>query len=204
MRSSSPILHAVLLRRALGLAAAWSLAVAPVAIAQAGLLSPIRNVAMSATKPSVLTVLVASGSAQTLAGITDNAVNLFPSPVSITTAWDLRPGTAAVRLIAWFGTPAQALANGTNYIAASRIRGRVRTTPVLAQQPTAWTSFTQNTSSGVGINGGTLRLFRIPITAANRRSSRTQNLELQLDLTGQPATTAGTYSGTLNLRAVTQ
>jgi hypothetical protein len=40
-------------------------------------------------------------------------------------------------------------------------------------------------------------------TGSNKKSTRTIDLELQLDLTGQ-TTTPGTYTGTLNLRAVTQ
>jgi hypothetical protein len=94
------------------------------------------------------------------------------------------------------------LVNGSAALATARMRGRVRTAPITAWQPTNWTSFTQNGTRGVGTNGGTLRLFRIPVNAANIRSSRTLDLELQLDLTGQPAINAGLWTGTINVRAI--
>jgi hypothetical protein len=69
--------------------------------------------------------------------------------------------------------------------------------------PTSFTAFTQAAVGGAGQAGGSLLLFTTTITGVNKKSSRTDNLELQIDLTGQSAT-AGTYTGTLNLRAVTQ
>jgi hypothetical protein len=123
--------------------------------------------------------------------------------VRITTSWDLQPGTGSVRLLAYFTTPAQALANGTNFVTSARMQGRDLTAPTLPWQPTAWRAFTQNGNLGVGVNGGTLRLFRLPINAANARSSRTIDLELRLNLSGQPALAAGTYSGTIHVRAFT-
>ncbi len=56
---------------------------------------------------------------------------------------------------------------------------------------------------GVGVNTTTLRFFRIPIIAANATGSRTFDLELQIDLTGQPTLTAGTYTGSITIRAFT-
>ena len=41
------------------------------------------------------------------------------------------------------------------------------------------------------------------MNGTNKKSNRTDDLYLQIDLTGQTAT-AGTYTGTLNLRAITQ
>ena len=172
--------------------------------AQAGVTSLARTVAMSATKASALSVSIVSGASQTMTNLTDNAINTFATPVRVTTAWTVsRSATSEVRLLAYFSTPAQALASGTNFIAATQVRGRVLTTPVTTWQPTAWTPFTQNGSRGVGVNAATLRLFRIPITAANATGSRTFDLELQIDLTGQPALTAGTYTGSITIRAFT-
>lgn len=170
--------------------------------AQGGLLSAIRTVQMSATKASSLTVSVTSGSAQTLTTVVDNVANNFPTPVRITTSWDLPSGVPTVRLVAYFVNPAQALVNGSAVLATARMRGRVLTAPITVWQPTSWTAFTQNGTGGVGTNGGTLRLFRIPVNAANIRSSRTLDLELQLDLTGQPVINAGIWTGTINVRAI--
>ena len=166
--------------------------------AQAGLLSNIAVVTINATKPTSLTVLVNSGGTQTMANLTDNIANNFSTPVNITTAWDINPSAASVSLLGYFSTPAQALANGTDYITSSLVKGKMST-----GTPVAFTAFTQNAVGGAGQAGGSLLLFTTAITGANKKSSRTDNLDLQIDLTGQTAT-AGLYTGTLNLRAVTQ
>ncbi len=89
----------------------------------------------------------------------------------------------------------QAFVNGTSALSTARMKGRVLTTPITTWQPTTWTAFTQNSTRGVGVNGATLRLFRILVTAANRKASRTLDLELQLDLTGQAPINAGVLDG---------
>ncbi|MGQ0765347.1 MAG: hypothetical protein ACT4OZ_06745 [Gemmatimonadota bacterium] len=170
------------------------------AAAQSGLLSNTALVTINATKPASLTVTVNSGGTQTLASLTDNAVNNFATPVNITTAWDINPSASAVVLVGYFATPAQALANGTDFIASSLVRGRLGA----AGPYTAFTgAVVTGGASSVGVAGGTLQLFSQAITGANRRANRTDDLHLQIDLTAQIAT-AGTYTGTLNLRAITQ
>lgn len=168
------------------------------ASAQPGLLSNIATVTINATKPTSLTVTVNSGGTQTLASLTDNATNNFATPVNITTAWDINPSAASVSLVGYFSNPAQALTNGPDNIASSLVKGMMST-----GTPTSMTAFTQNAVGGAGQAGGSLLLFTTAISGANKKSSRTDDLNLQIDLTGQTAT-AGTYNGTLNLRAVTQ
>ena len=56
----------------------------------------------------------------------------------------------------------------------------------------------------IGTAGGSLRLFSININGTNKTATRTDNLNLQIDLTGAPILPPGTYSGTLNIEAVTQ
>ena len=186
--------------RCLHLAAIASLVVAGTASAQSGLLSNTSAVTINATKQASLTVTINSGGTQTLAALTDNAVNNFATPVNITTAWDINPSAAAVVLAGYFSTPAQALANGTNFIASSLVRARLG----LAG---AFNPFTGGVVTGgastTGVAGGTLQLFSQGITGVNRNSNRTDDLYLQIDLTGQ-TTVPGTYAGTLNLRAITQ
>lgn len=174
-----------------------------IARAQAGATSAARTVSMSASKTSSLSLAIVSGATQTLATLTDNAINTFATPVRVTASWNVAAGTSTVRLLASFANGAQALANGTNYIASSRVEGRIQTTPVTTWQPTAWRAFTENSSRGIGVNGSTLRMMNIPVTAANRSASRTMDLELRLNMTGQPAATAGTYTGTITFRAFT-
>jgi hypothetical protein len=173
---------------------------AGIASAQSGLLSNTATVTINATKPASLTVTINSGGTQTLASLTDNAVNSFSTPVNITTAWDINPSAAAVVLVGYFATPAQALANGTDFIASSLVRGRLGAAG--AFNPFSGAVVTGGASS-VGVAGGTLQLFSQGVNGTNKRSSRTDDLNLQIDLTGQTAT-AGTYTGTLNLRAITQ
>jgi hypothetical protein len=177
------------------------------AAAQAGTVSTARIVSLAATKTGKLTMGVISGAAQTLGTLTDNTTNNFPTPVVIQTQWDLNPGqTGSVNLIGWFATPSQALTNGvgTN-IPSSRMKGKLTPgAPAPTSFPATFTAFTQNAVGGIGTAGGSLRLFQINISGANKTQTRTDNLSLQLDLTGAGVLPPGTYSGTLNIEAVTQ
>jgi hypothetical protein len=177
------------------------------AAAQAGTVSTARVVSLAATKTGKLTMGVISGAAQTLPALTDNTTNNFPSPVVIQTQWDLNPGqTGSVNVIGWFSTPSQALTNGagTN-IPSSRMKGQLTPgAPAPTSYPATFTAFTQNAVGGIGTAGGSLRLFQINISGSNKIQTRTDNLSLQLDLTGAGVLPPGTYSGTLNIQAVTQ
>jgi hypothetical protein len=177
------------------------------AAAQAGTVSTARVVSLAATKTGKLTMGVISGAAQTLPALTDNTTNNFPSPVVIQTQWDLNPGqTGSVNVIGWFATPSQALTNGagTN-IPSSRMKGQLTPgAPAPTSYPATFTAFTQNAVGGIGTAGGSLRLFQINISGSNKIQTRTDNLSLQLDLTGAGVLPPGTYSGTLNIQAVTQ
>jgi hypothetical protein len=160
--------------------------------AQVGLTSNVATVALTATKAATLSVTPAA-SVATLASITDNSnANVF-TPVSIVTAWNLSAGSS-VRLIGWFGTPAQALANGTDFIPSSKVEGRVNVTP--------YAPFTGAPVGGVGVAGGSLQLFNQSV-AGSLFGSRNDQLDLRLDLTGT-TTMAGDYTGTLNLQAIVQ
>ena len=93
------------------------------------------------------------------------------------------------------------MTGGSVQIPSSRILGRV-TTGV----PTTFTPFTQSAIAGAGTAGGSLNLvlIGIGITGTNKQGSRTDNLELQLDLVGFPDLPVGNYTGTMNIRAVAQ
>jgi len=188
--------------RNLPVAAASLVIFAASASAQAGLMSNVATVSLSAVKATSLTVAVNSGATQSIAAITDNATNNFSSAVNITTSWDINPSAASVSLVGYFSSATAALTNGSFNIPTSSVKGRV-TTASVPGAPAAFTAFTQSAVGGVGTAGGSLTLFTEIITGVNNKSTRTIDLELQLDLTGQ-TTTPGTYTGTLNLRAVTQ
>jgi len=183
----SPLKNALIGATALLLIGAGS------AHAQLGLTSNVATVAMTATKAATLTVSP-NASVATLASITDGSnANNFTA-VSLTTAWNLTAGSS-VQLVGWFGTPAQALANGTDFIPSSRVEGRVGAT--------AFAPFTGAAVGGVGVAGGSLQLFSQAVAAGSFLGSRTDQLDLRLDLTGV-TTMAGDYTGTLNLQAIVQ
>src|SRR6476646_3520484 len=162
------------------------------------LLGQAQVISLVAASPPSLTVVVTSGAVQTIPAVADNAVNNFPTPVVIQTLWNVNPGqTNTVNLIAYFSVPARALV-GPTLIPSSRVKGRM-TTGI----PTTYTAITQNGLGGVGTAGGSLPLFSVNIGGANKNASRTDNLDLQLNLVGAPALRAGTYTGVLNIRAVT-
>lgn len=157
-------------------------------------------ISLAAAAASTLTVVVTSGAAQSIPAVVDNAVNNFPSPVVIQTTWSVKPGqTNTVDLMAYFSIPAQALVGGATQIPSSRVQGRMAT-----GIPTVFTAISQNAIGGVGTAGGSLHLFAVNISGGNKNASRTDNLDLRLNLVGFPTLPAGSYVGVLNLRAVTQ
>jgi hypothetical protein len=174
--------------------------VAGEAAAQAGSVSPARVVTLSALKTGRLTVSLTAGLSRSIPSVTDNAVNTFTGTTTIVTQWDLNPGqTNTVNLVAYFTNPAQAMTGGSVNIPSSRLLGRMTT-----GLPTTFTAFTQNGIGAVGTANGSLRLFTVNIAGPNKTASRTDNLDLQLNLVGFQPLPVGTYSGTLNIRAITQ
>jgi hypothetical protein len=150
------------------------------------------------TTANSISILINSGGVQTLPSLVDNRINLFPSPVSITTQWQITSIVSLVDLVGYFSAPAAALSTGTADIPSSRVEGRMTTGRV-----PSFTAFTQQPVSGNGTPGGTLLLFRqVIITPINGVGQRTDNLDLRLDLRGIPLLPSGTYRGTLTLRAV--
>jgi hypothetical protein len=185
-------MHA-LFRKAFAGATALLVVGASSARAQVGLTSNLATVALTATKNATLTVAPSVPTA-TLASITDNSnANNFTA-VSLTTAWNLTAGSS-VRLVGWFATPAQALANGTNFIPSSKVEGRVGAA--------AYAPFSSGAVGTVGVAAGSLQLFSEPVAAGSYFGSRIDQLDLRLNLVGT-TTIAGDYTGTLNLQAIVQ
>ena len=145
------------LKNALVGATALLLIGASTARAQVGLTSNVATVALTATK---------SGHAVGDAG----CVGCHPGehhrwlerqrlhPGEPNDRWNLTAGSS-VRLIGWFGTPAQALANGTDFIPSSKVEGRVGVT--------AYAPFTGAPVGAVGVAGGTLQLFSQAVAAGS-------------------------------------
>lgn len=152
------------------------------------------------TLANTLTIRINSGATPTIASLVDNTVNAFPLPVNITTEWDLTALISPVDLVAYFAVPATALSTTGASIPSGRVEGRMVT-----GRATTFTPFTGGAVAGVGTPGGSLHLFRQWVIAPfNGVGRRTDNLELQLNLTGLGPLTPGTYRGTLTLRAIAQ
>lgn len=151
------------------------------------------------TAQASLTLLVNSGSTQTLPVIADGRINVFPAPVSVTMQWQLSSSIVTlIDVVGYFSAPASALVAGPAQIPSSLVEGRVRT-----GRPRNFTAFTQAPRGGIGTSGGSLHLVRqLIILPLNGTGQRRDDLELQLNLTGQPALTPGIYRGTLNIRAI--
>lgn len=158
--------------------------------------------AAAAAAAGSIAISITSGAIQSLGNVTDNAANNFPSPVSISLTWDLHPSTGAVQVIGYFTDPMAAMTSGPATIPSSWIKGRVMTAGAIGA-PTTFTAFTQNGVGGIGTAGASLSLLTQPVLGYSKTGTQTIDLELQLDLIGR-SLSAGAYTGTLNIRAVTQ
>jgi hypothetical protein len=196
-----PHQRAALARGGIGLLAGLLLgAMAPRATRAQTVVSPTITVTLGATRNARLSLTLLSGGVQSVGSITDGGTTTFPAPVQLRTEWNLNPGqTGSVNLVAYVLDPSAALAaSPTARIPSSQLQGRMAT-----GLPTAFTSFTGAPVGGVGTAGGTLRLFQENISGPNRNRTRTDALELRIDRTGQPVLPAGTYTGTIHIRAIT-
>lgn len=186
------------MRRLLGGATVLALALgsARSAYAQAGTQSNIATVTLNATKAPTITVNASAATLNLASNIADNSnANQFPA-LSVTTGWTLTGG-ANLTLVGYFSNAAQALANGTNFIPTANVEGKLSTSAT-------WNAFTGAAVGGVGTAGASLSLWTQALTAATLTGTRTDGIDLRLNLVGFPNTVAGTYTGVLNLRAVVQ
>jgi hypothetical protein len=157
------------------------------------------TVTLTATLPESLTIS-ATPSAVTFNLVAGSATNNGSAPVAITTSWVLNGSRSTVTLTGWFSSATQAMA-GTGsspaYIPTSEILGQVTT-----GAPTTYTAFTQTPTGGaLGVSGASLVLFQAAIDGTSRNVTRTDNLNLQINLASQTQLPADTYTGTLNIQA---
>lgn len=175
------------------LAAGLALAVSSISYGQ-NLNSTAATVALNATLAESLTV---SASANTLSiPLTAGAKSAPAGPLTITTAWVLKGTRNNVQLVSYLSSSTAALSDGTNNIPASAVQGQVNSG--------TYNAYTNGASNGIGLAGATLNIGTTAITNTNRNSSRTDTLNIEVDLsTGSlPQLPASTYTGTLNLQAV--
>jgi hypothetical protein len=177
-----------------------TLATAPPVLSPVGLWRTAANEPGPGALANTLTIRINSGATPTIAALLDNAINAFPVPVSITTEWDLTALISAVDLVAYFAAPTTALSTTGASIPSSRVEGRMVT-----GRATSFAPFTGGAIAGVGTPGASLHLFRQWVIAPfNGVGRRTDNLDLRLNLAGLAPLPAGTYRGTLTLRAIAQ
>ena len=167
------------------------------AIASAQVLTGVQNVSLNATLGESLSI--------TLTGATSVSFNLVTAgvasgsaPVAVQTSWVLQPSRTAVKLVGYFDSTS-ALTNAgppAASIDVANVFGQVTT-----GSPTIFTAFTQ-TVAGIGTAGASLELFSETITGVNKNKTRTDSLNLQIDLTSTPQQPAGDYTGTLRIRAI--
>jgi hypothetical protein len=142
---------------------------------------------VSATPATVDFTLVSNGTAQGSSGVT------------VTTTWDDTGEGAEVSLYAWLGSSTAALSNedsSTYVIPSSAVLGQMTT-----GSPTSYTAFTQTTPGGTAGAGLTLLNDVSTSPGHDGSGSRSDVLNLEIDLSGVPTLPAGTYRGTLTLQA---
>jgi hypothetical protein len=179
-----------------GLFAALSLGAAVSLSAQVS--SSLQSITLTAVKGESVTLGAPTPGTQSLT-IVDGTLNPYAAPFTISVSWDVKTSTTTVvNLIGYFSTPAQALANGTDYIAAGLIE-------VSTDAGTTWKPMTSAAVNGVGAVGGSVVLYTSAVTqGADTKGTKAVTFSVRINLVGAVAAKAGTYTGTLNLMAISK
>jgi hypothetical protein len=150
------------------------------------------SVVLTATLLESITVLAVPSAVNF--NLTAGAVAGGSTPVSMTTAWVLSPLRSSLKLYGSFSSATAALTDGDgDDIPSADVLGQVTT-----GSPVNFTAFTQTVPFGAA--GAGLLLFSQPISTANLTGTRTDNLNLEINLTTLTIP-AGVYTGTLQIQA---
>jgi hypothetical protein len=124
-----------------------------------------------------------------------SASNPGSGTVTATTTWTLGAGRNAVNVYAYFVSAAAALTDGA-------AGDNIPSSAFFISDNSGTAAALTNTVAFGAANAG-LRLANVPITAANRSSSRTDAMTFNINLTGGTLgqLPANTYTGTLNSQA---
>lgn len=158
--------------------------------------SAAAGVGLTATLTQTLTVTATPG-AITFA-LVPGTVSAASAPVSVVTTWVVNSTVSSVELDGYFASAAGALTDGGGtpvLIPSSEVLGQVTT-----GTPTTFSAFTG--TGALGPAGAGLVLFTQGINNTNRSATRTDSLDLEIDLTGTPQLPAGVYTGTVTVQAV--
>jgi len=162
-------------------------------LASAQLNSIAQPISLNATLAESLTVNLSTSSVNfTLAA--GSATNTGSTNITATTAWVLKPGRTQVVVDAYFANAAAALTDGAG--------DNIPSSAFFISDNGGASAALVNTVVFGAANGG-LALATVPITGANKNSSRTDNMAFNINLTGGtlPQLPAATYTGTLNIQA---
>lgn len=159
--------------------------------------SNVANVNVSAALTESLSV--SAGAGPVTFSLVPGAIAPGSAPVAIQTSWVLKPNRIAVTLVGYFDSLDALTDSGppAASINVANVQGRVAT-----GTPTSFTAFTQSPTVGIGTPGASLELFSETITGLNKQRTRTDNLELQINLTGPVQQPAGNYTGILRIQAI--
>jgi hypothetical protein len=118
------------------------------------------------------------------------------TPVNITTSWggSFCLFTCTINVYAYFANASAALVNTKADIPSSAVFGEVT-----SGTPTSFTPFTE--SNPLGGAGASLQLLQQSFFLFAGNGSRTDALQLEINLVNQPQLPAGTYNGTLFIQA---
>lgn len=157
--------------------------------------SSLQSISLGAVKGGYVTLGAPSPASQSV-NLLDNAVNQYTTPFTITTSWDVTAsGSTTVKLVGYFATPSQALANGTDYIPSSKVE-------VSIDNGATWHAVTDAAVGSVGTATGSFVLYTSPVTTGgNRTGSQAVTFQVRINLLGSSAV-SGPYTGTLNLMSI--
>lgn len=138
-------------------------------------------------KPNVLTISAAP-SLVTFA-LKPSGIAPGSAPILITTTWEIQKGGTNVHVNACFTAAASALSGPGGNIPSSRVFGRIPPNPFIP--------FTGTTACGAGTS---VHIFDFQVRS-DKRDSRTDTLEMQIDTTGLNLS-PGSYSGVLRIHTI--
>jgi hypothetical protein len=172
----------------------------PLRLHAQGYPSGISSVALSASVDESLTLTVPVGAVDFGTLIPGGPPAAGSPSVPITTSWVLKPNRGNVTLMGYFDTTDALTDIGppAAHITTSQVLGKV--TGAGPGSPTTFTAFTGGPVDTVGTAVASLQLFREPISGTNKVKSRTDTLDLEINADAQQP--AGTYTGTLRIRAI--
>jgi hypothetical protein len=174
----------------------FAVLVALPAIAGAQVSSGLQTISLTASKSQSVTISAPVPATQTVT-LVDGQANAYANPFSSTVGWDVsQSASTTVKLVVYFSAPSAALTNGSDVIPSSLIE-------VSTDNGATWHALTGSAVGGVGTAGGSYLLYTSPVTTGtNKKSTNVVTFLVRVNLTTNPGTSAGTYTGTLNLMAI--